>query len=169
MRRDAGFTLLELILVIALVGILSVLGSLGLSGVFQGYFLAEGNAELTQKGQLALMRLTKDLSYTVKSGITAGTDTAITVSVHIPDTAGGMSSETISVELDPGNATRLLLNDDLLADGVTSFRLRYCNAMLSCTAAPSTDTRAIEITLGLTSQGITESFTTRVAPPGLAE
>lgn len=169
MRPDAGFTLLELVLVIALVGILSVLGGWGLSGVFQGYFLTEGNAELTQKGQLALMRLSKDLSYAVKGGITAGTDTSITFSAKIPDNTGGISNEAISVELDPENATRLLLNGDLLADGVTNFRLRYCNAVLSCAATPNADIRAVEITLGLASQGIAESFTTRVAPPGLAE
>jgi len=169
MRRDAGFTLLELVLVIALVGILAVLGGWGMSAVFQGYSLTEGNAELTQKGQLALMRLTKDLSYAVKDGITTGTDTSVTFNVSIPDTAGGMSSETISVELDSGNTSRLLLNNDLLVDEVTNLRLRYCNAMFACATTPDADTRIVEITLGLASQGLRQTFTTRVAPSGLAQ
>lgn len=62
LRRGRGFTLLEIIAVMSVVAILAAVGGMGFAQGVQGYMLATENANVTQKAQVALVRLGLEIS-----------------------------------------------------------------------------------------------------------
>jgi len=72
---QSGFTLIEIIASLVLLGLLGVFFSFGLTTAMKGYVFTRENAETTQKGQIALLRLTKELS--VVSAVSSGTATSM--------------------------------------------------------------------------------------------
>lgn len=61
MLNRKGFTLIEIIAVLVLMGIVFALAGGGIVAGVRGYLLARENALLTQKAQLALSRITREL------------------------------------------------------------------------------------------------------------
>jgi prepilin-type N-terminal cleavage/methylation domain-containing protein len=61
MGNEKGFTLIELVATLVLVGIMAVGIAYFLVPGIQGYLFAQENAELTQKVELAMTRLTREL------------------------------------------------------------------------------------------------------------
>jgi len=57
-----GFTLFELIIVLILLGVMAVGLTLGLVKVVQSYMFAEETAQVSQKAQLAMARIKKELT-----------------------------------------------------------------------------------------------------------
>ena len=94
-----GFTLIELIVVMVVLGVLMAVGSFGLGRAMDGYNLAQANSESTQKAQNALDRITIELSHiTYNSGlsgynVSAGPPTAS----PIPPTSAGRMKPTPSI------------------------------------------------------------------------
>ncbi len=72
MKYQKGFTLIELIVVLVLVGLLASLAGMGLVTGVQGYLLSSENAEITQKAQLAMTRLTREVMECTNCGGTSG-------------------------------------------------------------------------------------------------
>jgi len=62
MNPQHGFTLMEIVATLVLVGIMATVVGLGLVTGMQGYLLSRENAEITQKAQMALTRLGKEIS-----------------------------------------------------------------------------------------------------------
>jgi prepilin-type N-terminal cleavage/methylation domain-containing protein len=60
-RRKAGFTLLEIVISIVLLGLLTALFGMGLVAAVQSHQFSRTNVELTQKSQLALTRIQREL------------------------------------------------------------------------------------------------------------
>lgn len=60
-KQEQGFTLIEIIAVLVLVGMLAVVAGTGLTFGVRGYLLAAENAEITQKAELVLSRLSREL------------------------------------------------------------------------------------------------------------
>lgn len=56
-----GFTLIEMIVVLVLVGLLAAGAGLGLVTAVQSYFFAKNNADISEKAQLAIIRLNREL------------------------------------------------------------------------------------------------------------
>ena len=83
-----GFTLIELIVVMVVLGILVLGGIFGLKQVMDGYTLAQANATSTQKAQNALDRITIELSHItynssgVRYNVSAGTASSITYTAN---------------------------------------------------------------------------------------
>jgi prepilin-type N-terminal cleavage/methylation domain-containing protein len=171
---EKGFTLIEVIVTLVLVGITAALAGMWIVSVANGYVFAKMNANTVQKGQLAITRLERELT-TIQS-VTAASGTGIT---YIR-TDNSLGTVTCSVRQN-GNELQLQQGTGAtwypLTDSVSSggFSLRYCNDIPSSgtqvcgTDWPTTGTRRIiEITLTLTGANNTPStFVQRIAPRNL--
>ena len=65
-RQARGFTLLEIVVSLVLVGILAAIAGMGLVSGIKGYFFTRENAQLTQKAHLAMSRLSRELTALVQ-------------------------------------------------------------------------------------------------------
>lgn len=175
--NQKGFTLIEVIVTLVLVGITAVLAGMWIVSVVNGYIFTKMNADTTQKAQLAMTRLAKE--FVNINSITSASGSEITYT-RLDSSLNTIGPFTIRVQ----NGDKLQLVDGsgnvaTLTDGVNSgdFSLRYCNDDLDnsgnqtcATDWPTTGTgagtrRIIEITLIITGANNTPStFVKRVVP-----
>lgn len=134
MKKDAGFTLIEVIAVLVLVGIISAVAGLGIVRGVQGYLFAQSNTETTQKAQLALARMTRELMEL--SAINSGSNGSNIIFSAPSVTANKtISLSGLTITLDDGDG-----NGNVLTDSVKStdgFTVTYCDTSNVCTASPS--------------------------------
>lgn len=161
---EKGFTLIEIIVTLVLVGITAALAGMWIVSVANGYVFAKVNAKTAQNAQLAMTRLTKEFTALQLHSVTGASNTGITF------TRPGTDSITVSRTGDGP----LLLNGNTLtdSDSVSAFSLNYyvydpSTNSYTCESW-STSTRIIEITLTLTGGNNTPvTFVQRVAPRNL--
>jgi prepilin-type N-terminal cleavage/methylation domain-containing protein len=124
-RKTAGFTLLEAIIVLVLVGIISAVAGMGIVRGVEGYMFARDNSAMTQKAQLALSRMSRELMEI--QTVTAAGGTSIAFSAPM-----GSVSDNRTIGLD-GTAVKIaegataLSAGDILVDNVAGggFTLTY--------------------------------------------
>jgi len=166
MSNEKGFTLIEVIVTLILVGITAALAGMWIVSVANGYIFAKMNASTVQKAQLAMTRLTKEFS--AISSVTSGN------SGQIVYTRPDSNLNPVSVTVSSGGGL-LQIGGNTLTDSVSGFTLRYCsNSELNQASCPrvtwaptgATDpSKIIEIELRLKGADNTDSiFTKRVAP-----
>lgn len=154
--RQKGFTLIEIIVVLVLVGIMAALAGLGLTTGVRGYLIAAENAEMTQKAQLAMNRLSREIRQCATCDASA---------TNLPFESGTFSYDIIveGTEDDPaGYITRTLsldsgtlnLDANALVDQVSSFTL---------TRDPNDEMITIMLKLAHPFGG-TQKFETRILP-----
>lgn len=107
-----GFSLIEVIASLVLLGILTAAAGLGLVYLSEGYVFARSNAEAVGKGQLALSRIVKEFS--------AIDSVSIGVSNSITFTRSTGPSRTIA-----GGGGMVTINNEPLIDNVSAFTLSY--------------------------------------------
>jgi prepilin-type N-terminal cleavage/methylation domain-containing protein len=122
MRRQAGFTLIELIAVVVILGIVAVFGGLFLSTGMRGNLMARQAQENAQKGQIALQRIALELR-DVNGGPGAGSTAPIVTASNIQYTSsqaalGGTrtlayNAATDQITLTPASGTVHPLLDDV--------------------------------------------------------
>ena len=113
MKSNSGFTLIEVIAVLVLVGILSAMAGIGIVRGVEGYLLAQSNAETTQKAQLALSRITLELTELSDISSTS-TDSAVIFSIPSESRKIGLHGATIKW----ASGNTLLTEGDILRNGV---------------------------------------------------
>lgn len=118
-QKNKGFTLIEIIVTLVLVGILAAVAGFGIVEVARGYAAARENERMSQTARIALLRMSRELMEleSVDSASTSG------IAATNPDghqVAFGLSG------------TEILLDDDTTAsdgetliDRVNSFQLGY--------------------------------------------
>ena len=159
-RNGKGFTLLEIIVSLILVGIMAVLAGMGMVKIVEGFVFARMNAATVQKGQLALNRITKEFN---NIAVSSGNSTSINYdSYSYKDGTKGSHSLLWA-------GTELLLDNDILTDNVHAFTLSYLDTYNGISQPTwSSASRVIDITLEITgANGIVSVFTMRVTPRNL--
>ena len=117
-RQEAGFTLIEIIVTLVLVGILSVFVGLFLTSFLNSYFLVKNNSDTAMKAQMAMDRISVELKeMSSVSALTA--DSLITYKNRQMDPSG--ADRTIKI-LGP-NLYLATASDNLLIDQVQTFQL----------------------------------------------
>jgi prepilin-type N-terminal cleavage/methylation domain-containing protein len=178
MRRirseEKGFTLIEVIVTLILVGITAALAGMWIVNVANGYVFAKMNANTVQKGQLAITRLAKEFASISSVDIGSSTGTSITYTRidsidTTPVTSPPISNiRTLTISAASGLLT---LGGWTLTDSVDTFSLSYCDDNLTsptCSSSWSTTKRIIEVTLKLQGADNTLSeFKTRAIPRNL--
>lgn len=138
--KNSGFTLIEVIVSILLVGLLSVFAGMGVAVVIKGYSLTEKNAEVASKGQLAMTRLIKELKHI--NSVSSGTSTTLSFTSYKQDIS---SPHTVS-----WSGSSLFLDGDPLTDIVAGFDIGYYDTYNGAKQVLwSANSRVIEITLSL--------------------
>jgi prepilin-type N-terminal cleavage/methylation domain-containing protein len=116
-RQQQGFTLIEMIAVLVIVSILATLAGLGIVAGVQGYMFSKDNAAISEKAQLAIARINREL---LECSTCSGTSGPVVVPFY--NNLPGQRS----IQLSGGN---IVISDgtntDILLDNVASFTMTY--------------------------------------------
>ena len=165
--NEKGFTLIEMIASLVILVIMGALVIIITTKIVEGFIFTKMNAATSQKGQIALGRLTKEFTNIIS--VSSGGASSITFDSRNYITGG---TQTSSV-WESGNTILIGSGSgDILVDNVSSFVLTYYDDYVTQTLptpswSPDTS-KEIEITLSLVGANDVESvFTTRVVPRNL--
>ncbi|MDD5759367.1 MAG: type II secretion system protein [Desulfobulbaceae bacterium] len=162
----SGFSLLEMIMVILLLGIIGALGVSSISNVIDGFLLSKDAAATASKGQLALLRLSRE--FRVIKSVTSASATSFTFKAKHGNTDAEDKTYTVTK-----NGSTITMNDgastDILVDQVSALALAYYDTYNGSAQTTWSNTRTL-VQVAITLNGPNNSaqlFTTRVAPRNL--
>jgi prepilin-type N-terminal cleavage/methylation domain-containing protein len=123
-----GFTLIEIIVTMVLVGILAAVGGTAIARAVKGYVEVKENSATTQKAQMAMSRVTREISemmnvYSAASNTTlplTGTGNCYSTT----DCVRTIGLNNGAVKIASGSGTTLA-DGDILINNVSSFTLTY--------------------------------------------
>lgn len=156
LRKQTGFTLIELIMVIIIIGVMSVvIGRIMLQG-FRSFATSQNITEADWQALVALQRLTSDIH-----NIRSAADISVIGSsqLNFVDVNGTNVQYSVS-------SGSLLRNSQTLATGVTAFTLGYLDKT-GVTTATLSSVRYISISLTETQGTLVTSFSTLVGTRGM--
>jgi len=157
-----GFTLIEVIAALLLLGLVAVFGSSIITRVAKGYVLARSTDEVVQKAQIALQRMTIEFSC-----ITTGSRSGSSHYIYYNTNEIGIHN----IYLDGTNimytqgVTPYVLLDGVSSGGLTFTYYNAFNGSNSSSFSDSTNIVGISLTMHGDDwpEGLTKTFTTRVA------
>jgi prepilin-type N-terminal cleavage/methylation domain-containing protein len=117
-NQEAGFTLIEIIVTLVLVGILSVFAGLFLTSFLNSYFLVKNNSDTAMKAQMAMDRISAELR-DVSAVSTFTNDSLITYKNRQMDPLGADRT----IKFLGSNLYLSTPSDNLLIDHVQAFQL----------------------------------------------
>ena len=150
LKQEAGFTLIEIIVTLVLVGILSVFAGLFMTTFLNGYFMVKNNSDTAMKAQMALDRISLELKDV--SALSALTDNSL-ITYTNPSGAGR------TIKFVGSNIYLSTPADNILIDRVQAFTLSATPGHVYNIAAD--DVAYIDI--GFTISGY-NPFSTRIFP-----
>ncbi len=177
MHAQKGFSLVELIAVLVILGIVGAAGTLGFADAVRGFIFGEDNMALAQKAQMTLNRISIELahlaynpvpshvdynsSYPVGFQVTASSGSSITFNADYGQSRGTSSNLTINY-----GSNQITIGGHVLCDGVRAFSLSYLDENgAAATSFSPLNTRIVAISLTLAdATGGTQVFTTRIMP-----
>ena len=144
-RDQSGFTLIEIIVVIIILGVIGSLAGMGVSSLAQGFIAVRDTAETMGKGQMAVTRLVKEFG-AIRSVTAAPTVGFPPVGTSITYRRSD-SPTTDRTVVWAGGTNPLRLEGQILSDEVTNFAIRYFNNYndVNSSAYSATDTAIIEV------------------------
>lgn len=160
-----GFSLIEIIVVMLLVGVMAALAGVGYVQVVRGMLFTKMNAATIQKGELAMTKLVKEFNNISVSSVdpAATNETSITfTSVKDADTS---PSHTVAL-----SGSTITFDGDILTNQVSDFSLKYYDnfdstSETTCGTTWQSSRRIIEITLKLIgADDVISEFKSRVKP-----
>ncbi len=163
LKNNNGFSLIEIIMVLILLGIMGAMAGMGIATFAESFVFSRQAAEISGKAQLTMIRLSKEFTH-IKT-VAAASATSITYARS--NDAGGTTNVTITWAGASGDD--LTLNSDTLIDNVTSFSLAYLDTYNGASNTTwSSDRRIIAVTLALTGPDSTNlTFSSRITPRNL--
>jgi len=156
--REAGFTLIEIVVTLVLVGLLSVFAGLFMTTFLNGYFTIKNNSDAAMKAQMALDRMSLELKDI--SPVSASVPSP--VSVLTPNTLITYTNQAGAVRTIGFAGSSIYLatpTNNVLIDHVDNFQLDAVYGNVYNVAA--NDVAYIDI--GFTISGYS-SFSTRIFP-----
>jgi len=119
MKQDAGFTLVEMISVLLIVGVIAVISGMAIVTGVKGYLFSRDNATIGQNAQMAMTRICRELMDLTT--ITSATSTEISFTTTSDTLALGLDNGVIKIA--EGGAG--LETGDEMVDGVDNFTLTF--------------------------------------------
>lgn len=156
---NRGYTLIEVVAVLLLLGVLAASTAVSLVPVAEGLLQVRRSARAMQKSRLAIVRLSRE--FTTITNVTASGPRDL--AYEFLDPSGATQPRTLSWGGAPGDD--LTLNGVPLTDDVGFFELRYYPHGGAAQAAWSTNCQLIELVL--TNQTADFGFINRIAPRNL--
>ena len=167
---QAGFTLIEVIVSLVLLGILVSMGGMAIVQVVQGYSTTRENATITQQSQLAMSRITREIIEMINIPSDA-TATALPINNSNGNRTIGLDNGAVKMAF----GTDTLANGDILIDKISAFTLTYYSrdpssgTVVTASTWPSTNDittlTAIDISMQINREGGgVLTFANRVAP-----
>ncbi|MES2217271.1 MAG: type II secretion system protein [Pseudomonadota bacterium] len=126
-NKITGFTLIELVVVIALVSVIAVIASTLLSAGLHAYIQAQRLTDADWQARVAMEIMAREIR-NIRSSADITTSTAAQLS--FVDVFGNSVNYTLS-------GTTLLENSNILADGIGGLTFTYYNNALAATNTPS--------------------------------
>jgi len=127
MRNESGFTLIEIIVSLVLVGMMAAIAGMGIVTGTKGYLLAKENSHMAQKAQLAMARIQRELMELTGIGqagpafiIYDNTSGRHAIAMDNTDTTIKMYNLIAGATILPAPA-----EGDILVDNVHNFTLDY--------------------------------------------
>ncbi len=148
MQNSKGFTLIEMIMVIVLIGIVAAIIAVPLSQGVKGWFAATSREGISQSGRIGIERMAREIRNTARKSdntpcISAATATSFTFS----DINGNLTSCADTTFSWAGAGNPIMRGANNLADNVSALNIQYYGKNNNITATLATICRlSIEIT-----------------------
>jgi len=171
-RRCAGFTLVEMVLVIMLAGIIFSLGSVMLGKVFSSYAMKRDTTDADWQAKVTLERMTRELR-AVRSATAADLDIASGTQLRFVDTDGNgvcfyrdVAANRIMRSADGPTTACGTTSPQALADNITSLAFTYWDntGVEVLPAGLATSVYYITVAINVTEGSYNSSFRTNVRP-----
>lgn len=147
-RRQSGFTLIEMIMVIVILGIVATVAGQMLAASFYSYLAAEALSEADGQAHVAMARLQRELQH-----IRSTADLATMGASQISYTAMDGTAVTINQA-----GTQLQRNGQPLAEGIGALSFTYLQADAQAVATAAADVRYVAVAMTQTHKGVNRSL-----------
>jgi len=120
-RSQKGFTLIEIVVTLVLVGILAALGGFGIVQAVKGYIAVKENSAITQKAQLAMSRINREIVEMIRITSPGANATVLPLATPTGEKIIGLDNGAIKMAF--GGAA--LSGGDILIDNVENLTFTY--------------------------------------------
>lgn len=164
MAKNAGFTLIEMIAVLLIVGVVATVSGMAIVTGIKGYLFATDNVSISQKAQMALTRINRELMELVD--VTSAEQSRISYR-KLDDTTNTLYFS------DPDDTINIVSGEnpsggDVLVDRVGLFRLAYFKGEDTWVAGTDDirdlSTIGIELHIDRFEGDLSVTFMTRISP-----